>query len=724
MKQDKAISASELRRRAEILLREKQQHQQGDKGGEETATDPQRVVHELQVRQIELELQNEELHHSRQEMATGLQWYTDLYEFAPVGYLTLDRVGAIHQVNLTGATLLGVERTRLVGGRFGSLVSEAERQRFTSFLEDVFASRAQQSCTLSLPQDKGMVWIQLTAIAAEGGACRVVMQDITEPHALEEQLRQAVQEKEASNQLLQTMIDGMEDTVVLVDASYQVLQMNRAARTLLGAGDARHLAQGGTIACHQLSHKRSEPCGGSDHPCPLALVMKSGETKKVLHTHSRADGERFPVELVVTPIRGADNEVVGIIEVGRDITERARLYEVKKKLMEQEFLQQKEKTITTLAGGIAHDFNNLLMGIMGNAELLQARDTDDRDRQKLTASIIHAGKKMAHLTRQLQAFAQNDLCHLEQVDINTMLREALTQVAISNTITLELRFGEELWPVMIDRGQLGQLVRNLVQNAVESMEGAGGTLTLTSANEKLSENWVCALGQVHPPGEFVRVMVADTGPGIPEDIRPRIFDPFFSTKFVGRGLGLAAVRGIVQRHGGGVCLKTSGRGTTISVRLPRAEPIPVPVHQKQDGQAVTLNQGQGFEEKVVLVVDDDRPILQLAKAILVGAGYRVVTAENGLEAEAYWSRNLGKICFAILDIQLPDINGKILYKRLKLLNPSLPVIMNSGYDHETAMEGMPLQPGDIFLQKPYGFMELVQLVKAAVGNSGKGGKAE
>lgn len=242
MKQANPMSASELRRRADILHREKY-----PAAPEEPESAALRLVHELQVHQIELELQNEELQQSRLEVEAGLQSYTDLYDFAPVGYFTLDRAGTIQQVNLAGASLLGVERARLVGGRLGRFVTEGGRPLFNTFLEKVFADRAKASCTLALQTEgNGPAWVNLTAIVSSGGQeCRVVMQDITEQHLLEEQLRTAIEEKDSARNLLQEMIDGMEDTVVLVDASYQVQQMNRAARALLGADDARRLAQGG-----------------------------------------------------------------------------------------------------------------------------------------------------------------------------------------------------------------------------------------------------------------------------------------------------------------------------------------------------------------------------------------------------------------------------------------------------------------------------------------------
>ena len=713
MKTQKPLSASELRRLADELHRK----EHPDWREEEVQPPPMRLLHELQVHQIELELQNEELQQSRAEVEAGLQRYTDLYDFAPIGYLTLDRVGAIVQVNLAGASLLGEERSRLVGGRFLQFVAGDQLTAFNNFLKKVFASQADESCVMSLRRkDQWVTWVHVTArVSEEGLGCLVVMQDITAQHELEEQLHVAIRDKDGVNKLLQAMIDGIEDSVVVVDTGYHVLQMNQAARTNYGTAD---LAQDGGIACHQLSHRSSEPCGGSDHPCPLTMVLESGKTARVLHTHTRANGDQFPVELVATPIRNAENKVVGIIEVGRDITERLQLDRAEKKLLEQEFRQQKEKTITTLAGGIAHDFNNILMSLLGNAELLQMQETGDTDRKQMTAAIIQGGQRLAHLVRQLQSFAKSDFCQPEELDINTMLRETVKRVPANKSITIDLRLGENLWPIFIDRNQLNQLLRSLISNAMESMEKTGGLMTLSSTNEMRAEKWTCDLGQIHAPGEFVRVVVADTGPGISEDIMPRIFDPFFSTKFVGRGMGLAAVLGIVDRHGGGIFLQTSSQGTTISVLLPKAEPMPSPVHLEPTGPAATLQQSDSPDDKMVLVVDDEGPILQLVKAFLEKERCRVLTAANGKEAEKLWMQHLRHIRLVILDIQLPDINGQILYKRLKELNPALPVIISSGYDREAAIHDLQLQASDIFLPKPYVLAELAKLVQSAVEGKG------
>ncbi len=302
-----------------------------------------------------------------------------------------------------------------------------------------------------------------------------------------------------------------------------------------------------------------------------------GEVRSLHYTFK---GLRKDKAIIDVEVYGTRTEVDGkpaVIGTLLDITEKLLFEKVQRKAEERLYQQQKEQSIVTLAGGIAHDFNNILMGVLGYAELLKMSFPLRGKEQETTDAIIDSAKRMAHLTRQLLAYAKKGDFEQKAVSLNDTVREALhlTHKGRMKTIEVILPLSENLWPVYVDPEQMLQVIIALLTNGFEAMEKSGGSLTVRTSNVTNKDDWECPLGRSHPRGDYVLLSVSDTGPGIPEEMQRRLFEPFSTTKFMGRGLGLAAALGIVQNHNGCISVKRGeGRGAEFQVFLPRYAPEP------------------------------------------------------------------------------------------------------------------------------------------------------
>ena len=294
-------------------------------------------------------------------------------------------------------------------------------------------------------------------------------------------------------------------------------------------------------------------------------MLADGNTRRDEEWLDFPDGRQILVENLQTPFFGPDGQVLGLIGICRDITER-------KRLEEQLRQAQKMEAVGQLAGGVAHDFNNLLTAILGNVSLLlSSKPATDPDHE-LLAATEQAAQRATDLTRQLLGFSRQTMLRLEPTDLNAAIQEivAILRRTIDPRITVDVQTAPELWSVQADPGQINQVLMNLCINARDAMP-QGGILRLETANVILDDS-SSRLHLEARPGAFVRLRVRDTGQGIPPDVRPRIFEPFFTTKGPGKGtgLGLAMVYGIVKQHRGWIeCDSEVGQGTYFDMYLPQ-----------------------------------------------------------------------------------------------------------------------------------------------------------
>jgi PAS domain S-box-containing protein len=403
---------------------------------------------------------------------------------------------------------------------------------------------------------------------------------------------------------------------------------------------------------------------------------------------------------------GEHRKAVRFVGVNLDITERKRA---------EESLRQSQKleSIGLLAGGIAHDFNNLLVGVIGNASLAEDMLPPASPMAGILKGIVKSGEQAAHLTRQMLAYAGKGQFVLEAVDLTALVRETtvLIQTSISKKIALHFELASEIPAVEADPSQMQQVFMNLALNAAEAIGDEPGVVSVATGEEVVTASHARDELEGWPiePGPHVFLEVRDTGCGMDAEGRTRIYDPFFTTKFQGRGLGLAAVAGIVRSHKGAIRLVTArGAGSAFRVLFPAARATAAASprqHRRKEDLA-----GQG----TVLVVDDEEAVRDLGRRSLARQGHEVLVAADGPAAIEIMRSYGSRIQLVVLDSGLPGMSGAETLAHLRELEPSLDVIVSSGYAQEEALHPFEGAPISGFIQKPYLAQDLARAVKSVL----------
>ena len=493
--------------------------------------------------------------------------------------------------------------------------------------------------------------------------------DITERRKMEEALRQ-------SEEMFRLIGEKSTDAVILI-VNEKIIYVNPEASRIIGYDEEEFLSGNMWIADIVAPEQHDEildryrrRMAGGEVPNEYAMDIITRE------------GERRTLD-----VRVATFEMYGrtaVLFCARDVTERKR--------MEQRmFVAQKAESVQRLAGGIAHDFNNLLVGIMGNTTLLQSEMGKDERHRSILEQIESASRQAARLTGQLLAYARGGRYQPEVLDTVPLIEESLPLLRASLTSGVELatEFGDDVPCIEADRSQIEQILLNLCLNAAEAMSFRG-KLTIRVGFEE-NEN-----------GRWVRICFEDTGPGLPKEVISKIFDPFFSTKGTGRGMGMAAVYGIAQNHGGEIKMENlPGCGAAFTMYLPAVDKEPTATSARK----ASADTGGG--EKI-LVVDDEDIIRDVAKEILIRKGYDVVTACSGDDALRVLEEIEG-ISLVILDILMPGLGGQEVCRLIRDKHPDLKVLFSSGYNEPTADDDN--ETGDGFIQKPYSSSELTNKVR-------------
>ena len=399
-----------------------------------------------------------------------------------------------------------------------------------------------------------------------------------------------------------------------------------------------------------------------------------------------------------------------VLSLVRDITEKRKAEEERKKLEQQLQHAQKLESLGVLAGGIAHDFNNILTGILGYADLTLLDLSPLSPARDSVQQIVIAARRAADLTRQMLAYSGKGKFLIQPLHISSIVQEMshLLEVSISKKCILKYNFSRDLPLIEGDATQIRQIIMNLIINASDAIGEYSGVISLNTGvmycdYAYLSESYI---NENLPEGYYVYLEVADTGCGMTREIQNKIFDPFFTTKFTGRGLGLAAVLGIVRSHHG--CIKIysePARGTNFRVLFP-ASNIDSKMIEKEKSESKSWH-GKG----TVLVVDDEKTVRTVAKAMLNKLGFTVLTADDGIAGIEIFKNNIDDIGAVLLDMTMPHMNGEETFKELRRLRKDVQVILSSGYNEQEAISRFPGQGLAGFIQKPYRVDELVRVLQ-------------
>ena len=401
-------------------------------------------------------------------------------------------------------------------------------------------------------------------------------------------------------------------------------------------------------------------------------------------------------------------------EVAREQAERQRA-EMERKLIEA----QKLESLGTLAGGIAHDFNNLLTGVLGYTGLMRRELGPGSPLADLVRGVEDSALRAADLCKQMLAYAGHGRFVIEPVDLSALVRdsERLLRLSIGVRAALRLDLPAGLPSVDGDAAQLRQILINLVTNASEALGEQGGRISLSTGRVRLDRDYFRGthLSPELPAGDYVYLEVADTGCGMDEETRAKIFDPFFSTKFTGRGLGLAAVLGIVRGHRGALKVYSEpGRGTTFKLLLPSREQAPAeppPARPAAKG-------GSGK----VLVVDDEKTVREVTADMVEALGFATLSAVDGQEGVELFRAHAAEVSLVLLDLTMPRMSGEEAFREMRRLRPDVRVVLMSGFSEREATSHFAGKRLAGFLQKPFTMEALkTRLEEAATAAGGPGG---
>ncbi len=487
-------------------------------------------------------------------------------------------------------------------------------------------------------------------------------------HGLSIALREREQRLSDEKERLAVTLRSIGDGVIVADTDGLIVLLNRVAEELTGWTSEQ---AAGRSFCEVFATRHAqtrEPCANivAAVLSTDSIVSLPGNTVLV-----RQDGSELQIEDSAAPIHDRESRIIGIVLAFRDITEKRRL--------EGELVRsEKLLAIGVLAGGIAHDFNNLLTGILGNISLARGDLAPGLRAQERLDQAEAAARRASDLTQQLLTFSRGGEPVRRAADIVTIIKESARFVLSGSSTKAVFACGQGIWPVEVDAGQMSQVFNNLSLNAVQAMR-PGGTVTYAVQNTSLGAGELSAL----PGGDYVLIAVHDEGAGISAEHLGRIFDPYFTTKPDGTGLGLASAHSIVQRHGGHISVESApSRGTTFRIWLPAARgAAPAAIAREQEPYPA----GHGR----VLVMDDEALVREVASEILRSIGYEPVTATGGEQALELYRQALEEgrpFRAVVMDLTIPGgVGGKEAITRLLALDPGARAIVSSGYSNDPVM---------------------------------------
>jgi len=631
------------------------------------------------------------------------EWLSAVLKSIGDAVIATDTSGAIRFMNTVAEQLTGWTQSDSVGQHLGAvfvIVDERTREPITNPVQNAMANKGPTRIvtpTLLLSRDGREIPIDDSAapirnLAGEVTGVVLVFRDVTERRRSEEAVRQ-------SQAQLAGIVGSAMDAIVTLDTDQRIVLFNEAAEKMFGikAPDAigKHV---GTLIPERFR---------SLHEGHVQAYGTSGVTRRQMGNLGlvygvRGNGEEFPIEASISQIEVGWKKLFTVIL--RDVSERNRL--------EDQLRQaQKMESIGTLASGIAHDFNNVLNNVLGFSMQLRKHIDDQIKVRKYVDTIERSAQRGAELAGQLLSFARSSRHHTLPTDVGTVCSEVISsgKDTFPAEIRIESLIPPDLAPVLGDHGELYQVLMNLCVNARDAIlarGGGGGALKVSARNVVIGRDVGPQLFAA-PGNECVEISVADTGIGIPEEIRAKIFDPFFTTKDRGRGtgLGLSIVYNIVRSHHGAITVESEvGRGTAFHVYLPSLSAKELPRHR---GVKTT---------RCVLLVDDEPAMQDLGKELLEDEGYVVLLANNGPEAIDLYRKRFKEIDLVVLDLVMPAMDGGQVYVALKAINPSLKAFFCTGFVSDQLIASLLQEEKLQVVSKPFRPDQFLQTVREVIGD--------
>jgi PAS domain S-box-containing protein len=618
-----------------------------------------------------------------------------LFDASPDGIVAADLDMRITDCNATQARISGADSVgEIIGHSVLDFIAEQSRDEVIENFEEIVSTGVQRSVeAVDLDGRQFPIEVSANAILNDAGEPEgvvAIIRDITERREAERELQELAQFR-------RSIVDQANIWLHVLDRDLNAMVWNPAAAEISGIPAEDVL--GGVAFWETL------------YPDPdvrremAELAGEIVEDGRVVENYEATITTRGGNERIISwnarRLLGPDDEPMGLLALGRDVTEHKEL--------EQQLRQAvKMEAIGRLAGGIAHDFNNMLTAIMGNVQLIQMRMDEDDENQEMLSEIRVAARRSADMTRQLLAFSRRQAMEPEPVDINAVIErmEPMLERMIGEQIAVLTNLDPDLGTITADASQMDQVIMNLVVNARDAMPG-GGTLSIGTSNVYLDEEYAATHADVEP-GPYVMLSVRDTGEGMDRETQARIFEPFYSTKSEerGTGLGLATVYGIVNQSGGHIYVYSEpDEGTVFKVYFPRSD-------EERPAQLEEQNRHDNLSgRETILLVEDEEIVRNLLADVLKHHGHSVVSAASAEEALQMLTSHDEDIDIVVTDVVMPGMNGTELAAKIDEMEPQTPVLFVSGYTDDSAVRDGVVEEGKHYLQKPFAPKKLLRRIR-------------
>lgn len=626
--------------------------------------------------------------------------YKNLYNKTPIMMHSIDKEGNLVSVSDYWLENLGYSKEEVIGHKSTEFLTESSREfAINNILPDFFKTGLCKDVPYQFVKKDGeLVEILLSAIAEKDGTgdfirTLAVLVDITQRKHMEQELLN-------NETLLRQIIEAIPAGIVYVGNDGSIINANLQAQTVLG------------LSFDELTKKfvndfevttiweNGSPCKAEDYPVSICLMTGEPAGPATIGV-KKPDGQISWAVFTAIPFTLDSGKNNGAIVTFLDITER-------KEWEERIRHTQKLESMGLLAGGIAHDFNNLLVGVLGNAELASMSISEGSDHTKYIQRIENSAQRAADLTHQLLAYSGKGKFIVNTFNLSELIKNMsnLLEVSISKKAQVIFLFHDKPVWIKADPGQIQQVYMNLLINASEALEGQAGEIIVRTSICKVDQNCkdFVSNGQL-TEGHYATLSIEDNGVGISEDTILKIFDPFYTTRFTGRGLGLSVVQGIVHSHQGLIKVNSQPEeGTTFSVFFPLSSKEQSPQSNYGINKSGISKQGEGL----ILVVDDEEDVLFVVKTALEKAGYQVILANNGYDGLELYKSKSQLINAIVLDLTMPDIGGDEILEIISRDNPYIPVLLSSGYSQQEIQSSIKNHRYISFIQKPFQPTSLVK----------------
>jgi PAS domain S-box-containing protein len=510
--------------------------------------------------------------------------------------------------------------------------------------------------------------------------------DVSDKLAMELSLRE-------NEKFIRSILDAVDECFIVIDRDYRVVSVNKAYCANAGMSEKEIIGR----KCHEISHKSLTPCFDLGEDCPVRHTFETGKPFSSSHKHQDKEGNTVYVETKSYPLKDESGDVSSVIEIIDNITD--------KYLLEEHMLRsQKLDAVGLLAGGIAHDFNNLLQGIFGSLSMAKMYSEKGGGAYEMLEEAEKAIKTAKNLAKQLLTFSKGGEPVKKVLSLPSVIGDSAKFALSGSNVDYGISIAEDILPVEADEGQISQVIQNIVINAVEAMP-TGGAVKIKAENITVAGEGGLPLEK----GEYVLISIEDSGMGIPESFLPRIFDPYFTTKKKGSGLGLATSYSIVNRHGGFLDAKSAiGEGSAFLIYLPAVQPAGA--EKIREAEALYEAKSRIAGGGRILVMDDEDVIRIIVGRMLETLGYEYELAEDGNEAIEKYRKAIdsGRLFDAvILDLTVRGgLGGRDTVNELLQIDPDVKAVVSSGYAEDPILADYSDYGFKAALSKPYDIEEL------------------